>query len=82
MISMGLQRDVPQYMAMPWLITWVMARTVSAADKTQVTLNRLHHSDAFPLVRPHRIVAGQCGARAQQAAYDKRCICFYHLQSK
>lgn len=30
MISIGLQRDVPQYIAIPWLITWVMARTVSA----------------------------------------------------
>lgn len=30
MISIGLQRDVPQYMAIPWLITCVMARTVSA----------------------------------------------------
>lgn len=29
MISIELQRDVPQYMAIPWLITWVMARTVS-----------------------------------------------------
>lgn len=29
MISMELQRDVPQYMAIPWLMTWVMARTVS-----------------------------------------------------
>lgn len=28
MISMELQRDVPQYMAIPWLMTWVMARTV------------------------------------------------------
>lgn len=30
MISMELQREVPQYMAIPWLMTWVMARTVSA----------------------------------------------------
>lgn len=29
MISIELQRDVPQYMAIPWLITWVMALTVS-----------------------------------------------------
>lgn len=29
MISMELQRDVPQYIAIPWLMTWVMARTVS-----------------------------------------------------
>lgn len=46
-ISMGLQRDVPQYMAMPWFITWVMARTVSAANKTQAVLNCLHHSHVF-----------------------------------
>lgn len=30
MISMALQRDVPQYMAIPWFITNVMARTISA----------------------------------------------------
>lgn len=34
MISMALQRDVPQYMAIPWFITNVMARTISA--KSQV----------------------------------------------
>lgn len=33
MISMELQRDVPQYMAIPWLMTWVMARTVSAGEE-------------------------------------------------
>lgn len=33
MISMALQRDVPQYMAIPWLMTWVMARTVSAGEE-------------------------------------------------
>lgn len=30
---MELQRDVPQYMAIPWLITCVIARTVSANKK-------------------------------------------------
>lgn len=30
MISMALQREVPQYMAIPWFITNVMARTISA----------------------------------------------------
>lgn len=30
MISTELHREVPQYMASPWLITWVMARTVSS----------------------------------------------------
>lgn len=34
-ISIGLQRDVPQYMAMPWFITWVIARTVSASYTQQ-----------------------------------------------
>jgi len=29
MISMALQRDVPQYIAIPWFITKVMARTIS-----------------------------------------------------
>lgn len=33
MISMALQRDVPQYMAIPWFITNVMARTISAFHK-------------------------------------------------
>lgn len=33
MISMELQRDVPQYMAIPWLMTWVMARTVSERER-------------------------------------------------
>lgn len=30
MISTELHLEVPQYSAIPWLITWVMARTVSA----------------------------------------------------
>lgn len=30
---MELQRDVPQYMAIPWLMTWVMARTVSERER-------------------------------------------------
>lgn len=30
MISMEVHRDVPQYMAIPWLMTWVIALTVSA----------------------------------------------------
>lgn len=29
MISIEVHRDVPQYMAIPWLITWVIALTVS-----------------------------------------------------
>lgn len=35
MISMELQRDVPQYMAIPWLMTWVMARTVSVRREAE-----------------------------------------------
>lgn len=38
-ISIGLQRDVPQYMAMPWFITWVIARTVSASKHTHRFMN-------------------------------------------
>lgn len=37
MISMELQRDVPQYMAIPWLMTWVMARTVSVTREGETT---------------------------------------------
>lgn len=29
MISIEVHLDVPQYMAIPWLITWVIALTVS-----------------------------------------------------
>lgn len=32
---MELQRDVPQYMAIPWLMTWVMARTVSERERRE-----------------------------------------------
>lgn len=28
-ISMAVHRDVPQYIAIPWLITWVIALTIS-----------------------------------------------------
>lgn len=51
MISIGLQRDVPQYIAIPWLITWVIARTVSAnqtADFQRLTapyiMSRCHQN--------------------------------------
>lgn len=37
MISMPLQREVPQYMAMPWLMTCVMARTISVGTKSMVS---------------------------------------------
>lgn len=33
MISIALQRDVPQYMAMPWLMTCVIARTISEGKR-------------------------------------------------
>lgn len=53
-ISMELQREVPQYMAIPWLITWVIARTVSAnqninnqsPNDTQTLRDRGTKSDA------------------------------------
>lgn len=34
MISMALHLEVPQYIAMPWLITCVMARTISVETQT------------------------------------------------
>jgi hypothetical protein len=37
MISMADHRDVPQYMDIPWLITWVIALTISAETKTTNT---------------------------------------------
>lgn len=37
MISMELHLEVPQYMAIPWLITWVMALTVSSMTEQQQT---------------------------------------------
>lgn len=42
MISMALQRDVPQYMAIPWLMTNVMARTISA-------IHTRHHDKVLAL---------------------------------
>ncbi len=52
---MELQRDVPQYMAIPWLITWVIARTVSAnhninyqsPDNTQILRDRGTKADVI-----------------------------------
>lgn len=35
MISMEVHRDVPQYIAIPWLITWVIALTVSTKTAQQ-----------------------------------------------
>lgn len=36
MISIADQRDVPQYMDMPWLMTCVMALTISKTQNTHV----------------------------------------------
>ncbi len=52
---MELQRDVPQYMAIPWLITWVIPRTVSAnhkinyqsPDNTQILRDRGTKADVI-----------------------------------
>lgn len=33
MISIALQREVPQYIAIPWLITCVIARTISKEEE-------------------------------------------------
>lgn len=48
MISMELQRDVPQYMAIPWLMTWVMARTVSAGGRESSRRALGHRDGAGP----------------------------------
>lgn len=51
MISMELHLDVPQYMAIPWLITWVMARTVSANTGRQGdNSNRAYWTFSGPLI--------------------------------
>lgn len=50
MISMELQRDVPQYMAIPWLMTWVMARTVSVREKGKHGLGRLGFRPSLGMV--------------------------------
>lgn len=34
MISIALHREVPQYIAIPWFITCVMARTISVEAQT------------------------------------------------
>lgn len=38
MISIALQREVPQYMAIPWFITKVIARTISADTLDQLNI--------------------------------------------
>lgn len=44
MISMALQREVPQYMAIPWFITNVIARTISVSHSI---ICKLHSFDHF-----------------------------------
>jgi hypothetical protein len=52
MISIALHLEVPQYMAMPWLITCVMARTISM--EAQRVFRELTYFTAlsFPLLFP------------------------------
>lgn len=64
MISMELQRDVPQYMAIPWLMTWVMARTVSVREKGEHGLGWLEFKPSLGMVCRCRWGAG----RREQAA--------------
>lgn len=64
MISMELQRDVPQYMAIPWLMTWVMARTVSVREKGDHGLGQLGCRPSLGTVCGCRWVA----RRREQAA--------------
>ena len=42
MISTGDQRDVAQYIAQPWLMTYVNARTISTAHDDNATLLLTH----------------------------------------
>ena len=50
MISMALQRDVPQYIAIPWLITWVMALTVSTNHNRVHTQSISYWSDTWFII--------------------------------
>lgn len=58
MISMELQRDVPQYMAIPWLMTWVMARTVSVMREGEQRWGRLGAQPCLGTFCKHRQGAG------------------------
>lgn len=60
MISMELQRDVPQYMAIPWLMTWVMARTVSAGGRESSRRALGHRDGAGPCTS-----CKQCASKCQ-----------------
>lgn len=40
-ISTDVHRDVPQYMAIPWLITWVIALTVSG-ERPEAKVRQSH----------------------------------------
>ena len=54
MISMALQREVPQYMAIPWFITNVMARTISA-NHSRITSGLNCSSLQGNCLHPHQI---------------------------
>jgi len=41
MISIADQRDVPQYMDIPWLMTCVMALTISETHMTKISAKLL-----------------------------------------
>lgn len=71
MISMALQRDVPQYMAMPWFITCVMARTISAGKKTNKYENSAEHqthpkTPVMGLPTPHCLSMLSCSSKEEK----------------
>lgn len=70
MISMELQRDVPQYMAIPWLMTWVMARTVSVMREGEIAGGG---GGRGPGAQPGDILQMRAGARSRQRAL-RRCL--------
>lgn len=53
MISMALQRDVPQYIAIPWFITNVMARTISV-DHGMNSIHVTLRNNLRQLIEAHR----------------------------
>lgn len=72
---MELQRDVPQYMAIPWLITWVIPRTVSAnhkinyqsLDNTQILRDRGTKADVIrEYVRDSKMTAVHLASKKQR----------------
>lgn len=42
MISIALQREVPQYIAIPWFITCVIARTISVQEEKDESSMKFH----------------------------------------